>query len=129
MSRRLQVLLVQVDVHGCVRLGGVGPQLGGVEAHPVGRVEHLLVPVRLELGNRDDGLDSHDHTPPAPRAPPATATVRASHSPWNVGSSGSTSTGPNPCMPPRSWTPSTPSSFHRRRAHQGVGATPSGVYA
>src|SRR5205823_6943940 len=66
MSHRLEVPLVQVDVHGRVRLGGVGPQLGGLETHPVGRVEHLLVPVRLELGNRNDGLDTHDHTLPAP---------------------------------------------------------------
>src|SRR5947199_9310792 len=61
MSHRLEVPLVQVDVHGRVRLGGVGPELGGVEAHPVRRVEHLLVPVRLELGNRDNGLATHDH--------------------------------------------------------------------
>src|SRR5256886_15629019 len=84
ISDRLQVLLVQVDVHGCVRLGGVGPQLGGVEAHPVGRVEHLLVPVRLELGDRDDGLDTHDHTPPAPHVAgaarvPAEANVADAH--------------------------------------------------
>src|SRR5690348_3027864 len=65
ISHRLEVSLVQVDVHGCIRLGGVGPQLGGVEAHSVGRVEHLLVPVRLELRNRDDGLDPHDHPLPA----------------------------------------------------------------
>src|SRR6266571_7999695 len=66
MSYRLEVSLVQVDVHGRVRLRGVGPQLGGLEADAVGRVEHFLVPVRLELWNRDDGLDAHDYSLPSP---------------------------------------------------------------
>src|SRR5215207_8632334 len=60
--------------------------------------------------------------PPAPSAPPATANMRASHSPWNVGSSGSTSTGPKPCMPPRSWTPSTSASSHRHARRAGAQA-------
>src|SRR6185369_1758911 len=33
------------------------------------------------------------------------ATTTASQGAWNTGSSGSRSTGPKPCMPPRSWTP------------------------
>src|SRR5437588_12967048 len=39
----------------------------------------------------------------------ANVTPRAtrSHGSWNTGSSGSTMTGPNPCRPPRSCTPST----------------------
>src|SRR5829696_6028891 len=57
--------------------------------------------------------------PPAPSAPPATANMRASHSPSKVGSSGSTSTGPKPCVPPRSWTPSTPASSHRNPERAG----------
>src|SRR4051794_31554614 len=31
-----------------------------------------------------------------------------SHASWNTGSCSSTSTGPNPCRPPRAWIPSTP---------------------
>src|SRR5262245_4746887 len=34
------------------------------------------------------------------------ATTVASHGAWKGGSCSSRSTGPNPCMPPRSWTPS-----------------------
>src|ERR1700730_7280796 len=33
--------------------------------------------------------------------------ARRSHSSWKTGSPGSISTGPNPCIPPRSCTPST----------------------
>src|SRR6266700_934563 len=58
-SRGLEVLLVEVDVHGGVRAGGVGPELGGVEAHAVRGVEDLGAPVGLDLGPRDDGLDTH----------------------------------------------------------------------
>src|SRR4030095_13672928 len=34
------------------------------------------------------------------------ATTAASQRPWNGGSFSSRSTGPKPCIPPRSWTPS-----------------------
>src|SRR4051794_23237722 len=37
-----------------------------------------------------------------------------SQSSWNTGSSCSTSTGPKPCLPPRSWMPSTPRILTRR---------------
>ncbi len=57
---------------------------------------------------------SMDHRPSAPVAS-VTASARRSHSAWKTGSSGSTSTGPKPCMPPRSWTPSIVSSPRRRR--------------
>src|SRR5438105_7863298 len=52
--------------------------------------------------------------PPAASALPATAKVRPSHGWWKTGSAGSTSTGPNPCIPPRSWMPSTSPSNHKR---------------
>src|SRR5262245_60343399 len=44
-----------------------------------------------------------------PRLRPARniASTAASHGAWKTGSSGSRSTGPKPCMPPRSWTPFT----------------------
>src|SRR5262245_44944372 len=40
-------------------------------------------------------------------APNVTRSARRSQGSWNTGSSASTSTGPNPCIPPRSYTPST----------------------
>src|SRR6266851_7885222 len=45
-----------------------------------------------------------------PRAPPARwiASTAASHAAWKTGSFSSRSTGPKPCMPPRSCTPSMP---------------------
>src|SRR4051794_7652588 len=48
-----------------------------------------------------------------PMAKEAKVTPHAcrSHASWNTGSPGSTSTGPNPSMPPRSWMPSTHASL------------------
>src|SRR5882724_7858398 len=49
------------------------------------------------------------------------ASTTASQAAWNVGSFSSRSTGPNPCIPPRSWTPSI------RRDSTSMGARGLGV--
>src|SRR6266508_4578321 len=78
MSCGLEVTVVQVDVHGHVRLGGVGPELAGVEPHCVRRVEHAFAPVRLHLGDGRHHVDPRDDTvvtPHVPGAPGVTAEV------------------------------------------------------
>src|SRR5262249_24496562 len=62
-SDRLEVALGEVDVHEGIRLGRLAPELGGVEAHGVARVQHALTAMCLDLRDRRRRVDAHDDAP------------------------------------------------------------------
>ena len=86
----------------------------------------VLVVRRRQVVDRIHALDAV--TPRATRSVRNAISVarlarnaRRSHASWNTGSSASISTGPNPCRPPRSWTPSIATASHAgKRARTGA---------